>query len=215
MALLGKKLTAQQQRIWDAQQRGRTYAEIAAELGISVPVVAKTLFVVRKKLGVSPDGKRGTGLNKGLIGGPKVSPLLDPAQIPAAVEEVNATMKRVGLPERIREGMVRRLAVKHGALETAPKAISDDDMKTRYREKIGLAFSYMDDKAMSEASFRDLSVGVTAMTEKLQLLEGKPTQIISDLERKHLNELMPLLIKEAERRGAVIPGVVTEKVINP
>lgn len=210
MALLGMKLTAKQQRIWDMKRpiadggEEKTRDQIASELGISIPVVSKTITVIRKKLGLQADKRDNTN--------PEA---FTPGMIETAVDAVNDVMKRVGFPERIREGMVRRLKVKHNSAVTELKPITDEQMKSQYREKIGLAFSYMDDKAMSEASFRDLSVGVTAMTEKLQLLEGKPTQIISDLERKQLVELMPLFLLEAQRRGVVIPGVVTEKVVGP
>ncbi len=44
------------------------------------------------------------------------------------------------------------------------------------------------------------------MVEKRQLLRGEATVIVSDLERKKLNELLPLLIAEGQRRGITIEG---------
>jgi hypothetical protein len=46
-----------------------------------------------------------------------------------------------------------------------------------------------------------LAIITGILTEKEQLLLGKPTQILSHQERKNLNELIPVLIQEARRRG--------------
>ena len=67
---------------------------------------------------------------------------------------------------------------------------------------------------MAEASARDLMLGMSALVEKRQLLRGEPTQIISDLERKRLTELLPLLSFEMQRRGITYDGQVTQKVVS-
>ena len=216
MALLNKPLTAKQSMIWSMKESGKTRAEIANELGISIPVVTKTCGVIRKKLGLTPENRGGSQKAMGTALGVKgETPVLEPGQIEHAVDEVNQTMKRVGLPERIREGLVRRLKVKHGGVESPVKPITDEELKRSHREKLSLIHSYMDDKVVSEASLRDLATASAQLTEKLQLLEGKPTQIMSDLERKSLLELMPFLIAEAQRRGVTYDGKVTEKVVSP
>ena len=56
-------------------------------------------------------------------------------------------------------------------------------------------------------------MGTAQLIEKRQLLKGEPTQIISVDERKTLNQLLPLLIVEAQRRNVEIPGAVVEKTI--
>lgn len=40
-----------------------------------------------------------------------------------------------------------------------------------------------------------------------QLLRGEPTQIVSIDDRKTLNELVPALVKAAQRRGIIIDGI--------
>ncbi len=69
---------------------------------------------------------------------------------------------------------------------------------------------YLDDKVAGEASARDLAMGISQLVEKQQLLRGMPTAITSDLERKKMLELAPLLIAEAQRRGITIEGQVRE-----
>jgi hypothetical protein len=208
---IGKPLTPKQQRVWDLKQSGKTRPEICSELGVSRSVVDKQIRYIRRKLGLTVDERGTSALAKAQyvpLDAPK-----DPRIPEHAVDDVNETMKKHGFPERFRMSSLRRLRVKHEGEETPVQAISDAELIKAYREKLHLIQSYIDDKTVSEASLRDLSIAMSAFTEKLQLLEGKPTQIISDLERKQLNELMPLLIAEAARRGVTIPGVVTEKVV--
>ena len=68
---------------------------------------------------------------------------------------------------------------------------------------------------MADANFRDLSMGVAQLIEKRQLLKGEPTQIVSVDERKTLNQLLPLLIQEAARRGVIVspPPMPTQDAI--
>jgi len=42
------------------------------------------------------------------------------------------------------------------------------------------------------------------ISDKKLLFEGRPTQIVSNEERRALDELMPELVKEAARRGIAL-----------
>jgi hypothetical protein len=55
------------------------------------------------------------------------------------------------------------------------RSLKSGEIVDALNHKIDLALRYMDDKTMSEASFRDLALGTTAMIEKRQLLRGEPT----------------------------------------
>jgi hypothetical protein len=126
---------------------------------------------------------------------------------------------RQGVPGlRAAGGRIRRAPAAHPA-EVFRRGRGDRSLKSgeivdALNHKIDLALRYMDDKTMSEASFRDLALGTAAMIEKRQLLRGEPTAIISDAERAKLHELLPLAIAEAQRRGLTIEGQVTEKTLN-
>ena len=212
MAFLGKPLTKKQAMIWSLKELGKTKPQIMAELGISDSVVSKQLQSVRKKLGLIPEGRGASTTLMAPHTGAKPQAVL-PDEGEGGVDEINATMKRLGFPERMRAATLKRMKVKYAGEETAPHAATDPELIRLHREKLHLAFSYMDDKVMAEASMRDLATAAAQLTEKLQLLEGKPTQIISDHERKQIHELLPLIIAEAQRRGLTIPGTVTEKVV--
>ena len=56
------------------------------------------------------------------------------------------------------------------------------------------------DEKLDKAHARDLAVVYGIFVDKKQLLEGKPTQILSIEERRALPELMELMLREAKRR---------------
>jgi hypothetical protein len=110
---------------------------------------------------------------------------------------------------------MRRIRQKYFGVVEATRSLKSGEIVDALNHRIDLALRYMDDKTMSEASFRDLALGTTAMIEKRQLLRGEPTSIISDADRMKLHELLPRAIAEAQRRGLTTEGQVTEKVLEP
>jgi len=60
------------------------------------------------------------------------------------------------------------------------------------------------DEKIDKASLRDVAIAYGVLIDKKQLLEGKPTQILSVEERQELSDLLPALLREAERRGILV-----------
>ncbi len=209
--MLGMKLTEKQQAIWDLFESGKTRPEIAALLSISVSYISHTLMRIRKKLGVKavPCGQKPLEVTNP----EKAAAILDALSEADPYVKISEAFQAAGLPPQVKQALLRRLRVKYNGEITELKALKTAEILELLGKKINLALSYMDDKVMSEASFRDLALGTTAMIEKRQLLRGEPTQIISDNERKKLHELIPSLIAEAQRRGITIEGKVTEKLV--
>jgi len=214
-----KALTAKQQQAYDLRMSGKTRAEGAEIMGISKPVYSKTLQAAYKKLGISHRNKGDTNSNAVEIRDPERAAAIVDAATQPEVElkfgKLREAFREAGLPPAASEAILRRLRVKFYGAVTAVKNLKTNEILDLLGQKIHLALSYMDDKAMAEASFRDLALGTTAMIEKRQLLRGEPTQIVSDAERAKLHELVPLLVQEAARRGITIDGQVTERSIGP
>ena len=217
------KFTAKQQRIWDLTRpvseggEGKTRKEAASILGISAPVVSKTLQACYRKIGTRKS--KGSGMRAIEVANPeKAAALIDAATKPDAefkLGRVRDALREAGLPPAASEALIRRLRTKFYGGITAVRNLKTQEILDLLGQKIHLALTYMDDKVMGEASFRDLALGTTAMIEKRQLLRGEPTQIISDAERAKLHELVPLLIQEAQRRGLTVDGQVTERTVEP
>ena len=66
------------------------------------------------------------------------------------------------------------------------------------------ALLYLDDFVLAGASAKDLAIVTGILLDKRQVLKGEPTQRISIEERGKLEDLIPMLISEAKRRGMAI-----------
>lgn len=215
-------LTEKQQAVWDLTRpcseggAGKTRKEAAAILGISAPVVSKTLQACYKKKGI----KRVRGeLRAAEVRKPELAAAVIDAATNPDVElklgKLREAYREAGLPLATAEALIKRIRVKFFGAVSATRNLKTQEVLDLLGNKIHLALQYMDDKVMSEASFRDLALGTTAMIEKRQLLRGEPTQIISDAERAKLHELLPLAIAEAQRRGLTVEGQVTGRTVEP
>lgn len=223
-----KELTAKQQAIWDMARSiedgglGKPRKEVADALGVSVQYVQNTITAIRKKLGITDGRKHGNALvadrNKIENADPdKAAVLVDAVTEPdvrGKLRRISEAIKESGLPERFGRALLKRLETRYLNVKTEIRALKTGEILDMIGEKIHLAGVYLDDHAMAEASARDLMLGMSALVEKRQLLRGEPTQIVSDLERKRLNELLPLLSAEMQRRGITLEGQVIEKTVN-
>lgn len=207
--LAGMALTAKQQAVWDLRRpiseggQGKTTKEISAILGLSPPVISKYLVTVRKKLGL--DGARYARNAPIEDRAPETAAQAIVAASDPAYQKLREAYEAAGL-KAVGEAVIKRLRVKYSGVVTETRNLQRKELSEMLGKKIHLAMSYMDDKVMAEASYRDLALGTAALLEKKQLIDGQPTQIISDHERKKLHELAPVLIAEFQRRGLTIEG---------
>jgi len=208
------RLTDKQHRILELKRAGRINKDIAFELGCSENVIKKQLTSIYKKQGT----KGGTSeLSKPTLTEQarpeQAAALMDAATDPFA--NIAKAIRESGLPQSTGEAFLRRLRVRYGKVPQLVRELKTADLIRKINERIDLALEYMDEKVIAEASFRDLAMGTSALLEKRQLLKGEPTVILSDLERKKLHELMPLLIAETQRRGLHIPSTPIEGECKP
>lgn len=200
-----EKLTEKQSIILALKKAGKTNPEIGSALGCSANVVRKQLTTIYKKLGISGGTPEVSKQRTTEFAKPEqAAVLVDAASDPFA--DITRAIKESGLPVSTGEAFLRRLRMRHGKVIQVSKDLKTQDLLRMLNQRIELALEYMDEKVISEASFRDLAMGTTAMIEKRALLRGEPTQILSDHERKRLHELLPIVIAEAQRRGLDIAG---------
>lgn len=215
----GAALTLKQQAVYDMKCQGKKLHEIAHILGISRPVVSKTLCAVYRKLGLRkkdrPNLTNGIEHSQPEVAAAAIDAAADPTAftMKEAVERVNEQLKAAGLPAKVSESLIRRLRVKYANAVMATRELRTAEILEMLGKKIDLAAFYLDDKVMAEASARDIMLGLGVLIEKRNLLRGEPTAIVSDHERKKLHELLPLMIAEAQRRGLTVEGEVTAKEV--
>lgn len=182
-----------------------------ADLSVAKPVRA------RKKAGMqrtdAPMGdfkqKNADNPEAGKLSTDRMAELL--AIIATNPDDVVAKLaKSAGFPHHVTQNFIKRLRVQGGAFKESVQKLGRRELVEKIQEKIALGLAYMDDFSMSGMDGKDLAIMLGILIEKQQLLEGRPTQILSFEERKHLSELLPAYVKEAARRGITIDATAVE-----
>lgn len=108
------------------------------------------------------------------------------------------------------EAMIRGLRMKAETQFQAPKAALRRATNAHILELIEdrelSVIESMTDSKIKSASLREQIYALDRLHNIRTLLRGEPTQIVSVDDRKTLNDLLPALVKAAQRRGVVIDG---------
>lgn len=81
------------------------------------------------------------------------------------------------------------------------RRVRGEDLLTLIDDRLMMLLEYMDEFDIAGATLRDKAVAFGILAEKKQLLSGLPTSIISVEERMSLEQLLPALAKEMQRRN--------------
>jgi hypothetical protein len=109
-----------------------------------------------------------------------------------------------GLNPKTANHLVKRLRTRLLPVATEIKRYKTQEFLAFIEDRMMRSLEYLDDVALANASGRDLAVIFGIMADKRQLLNGEPTQILSFQDRRKLNDLIPLVLQEAQRRGLTI-----------
>lgn len=73
-------------------------------------------------------------------------------------------------------------------------------------DRLDRVIEAMDDNAIRGAGLRDKAYAADRLFNMRQLMRGEPTAILSVDDRRTLNQLLPALAAEAQRRGVTLEG---------
>lgn len=112
--------------------------------------------------------------------------------------------KRLGLPVKAIEDLRKRFQAADGTAIDVREKLETSELLKMIDEKIRLTFHYLDDYVLSKANAQSLMTTGGILIDKRQLLSGEPTHILSHADRQNMNDLLPALQAEVERRGLTI-----------
>lgn len=89
------------------------------------------------------------------------------------------------------------------------KATAQEQLAGRMRERLDVVQDYLADERvwftkLEKASLRDMAIMEGVWIDKLQLLEGKATQVITHVQQEKLDQVLPLLLETLQQRGLTI-----------
>lgn len=118
----------------------------------------------------------------------------------------NVLAERLGVPKGVVEGFLRRARTRYVGLKDELYKIDNKGLQSLIDDRAFRLLKYMDDDLMMQGSLRDITYAFDRIMNMRQLLKGEPTAILSTEDRQGLNKLVPLMLKEAQRRGMVMDG---------
>ncbi len=106
------------------------------------------------------------------------------------------------------EAIANRMAAKDGfRTKLKGRPLETRELIELLSGKIELSLHYLDDETLAKSTARDLAHIATSFTEKIQLLKGEPTSIVSHETRGTINEVAKKLMQEIKRRGITVDMV--------
>ena len=111
-----------------------------------------------------------------------------------------------GCPDTPYERFRMRRDLREGQLK---KQTAQEQLAGRMRARLDVVQEYLEDAAvwfakLEKAPLRDIAIMEGVWIDKLQLVEGKATAVISHQHQEKLDEMLPRLLEAIKQRGLTI-----------
>lgn len=127
-----------------------------------------------------------------------------------ALQKLMAVAKKAGVSPGLIEGLGNRIIRGSVDVESIPARYKDEDLKAELHKKVRMVLAHIDPASIGGAKLTELSTMLKTLQEQVQLIEGKPTAILSIEDKTSLGTVSALLQAELKRRGEVIDGSCKE-----
>lgn len=108
----------------------------------------------------------------------------------------------------------RRISTKAIAKNRPTQSFTEEQLRDKVGEGLAQVLFYIDAATLGKAKLSELSQMFKTLFEAKQLLDGKPTTILSRSDKDQLKTLIPRLLQEAKRRGINLKQVKGEVIEN-
>ena len=117
------------------------------------------------------------------------------------LEPIALIAQDVGLNAETTHAILHTLRHEYAPLASAIRAHRANDLKPQLLDKAQMILSAIDEHDVEQAPLKDKTYALNILLEKHQLLSGLPTQRIDVEDRRALDEFLPTLMSEMNRRG--------------
>ena len=126
----------------------------------------------------------------------------------APLGTLKALVDELDISEWEARKLIERVRQKYPGLSRELKRVKTSDLLDLVEDRAHGALEAIDDSVYDQmragGKGKDLAIVAGILLEKRQLLRGEPTHILSVSERQGLNQLVPMIVKEAARRGMLV-----------
>ena len=197
-----KKLTTHQQDVYDLRQSGKTWAQIGDILGKARGNVYQTYQTANGKMEHKPTALKADSVE-----------MRKPIETAKAIDQLTDNIRNLkqiarncGLPKSTVEVLAARIERKYMPIVSKIKDIKTSHILNLVEEKLMMVLQNIDEFDIATADLKGKAYAVDILIKNRNLLNNQPTAILSVGERKKINDLIPMLMQEATRRGVIIEG---------
>lgn len=116
---------------------------------------------------------------------------------------IEGAARKSGLHPATTNHLVKRLKANYKPLNDELVKFKKNDLLMLLDDRIARTLQQLDEKEIATANAYQKTLIFAILFDKAQLLRGEPTQIVSHEQRQKIDELLPLLVDEARRRGVI------------
>ena len=120
--------------------------------------------------------------------------------------KVAEVAKRAGMSVATINGIRSQMSREFIAPMTELRKVTQARLQGLTDDRLDRVIEAMDDNAIRGAGLRDKAYAADRLFNMRQLMRGEPTSILSVDDRRTLNQLLPALAAEAQRRGVTLEG---------
>lgn len=131
------------------------------------------------------------------------------------MKELRKNCKALGMTPSFIACMTKRIQSKYAPVIDTGKRMLADEMKTMLEQKIWMGAQYLDEFCWSTMHSKDVGVVLTALIDRYELLNGRPTQRVNFTASLEVQQSISLVLVEAKRRGIVLDVPMVERVEAP
>lgn len=132
--------------------------------------------------------------------------VLEDGDAAEALHKLMMLASKAGVPKTMIDALGNRII--HGAVEveTMPEDYKEEDLRRELKKRTAMVLAHIDSATVAGAKLTDLSNAFKMLQEQQQLLDGRPTSIISVEDKQQLSEISARLSAEMARRSKTIEG---------
>jgi predicted transcriptional regulator len=199
-------LTERQQMIYDLRHSTQplmSFAEIGQKLELTKGAVERLYRKALARMAGVQERPRGHGRKLEEYDSEKAAEAIERLTDPLSVS-VAEIAREVGLNEKTTLMLAKRLEGRYLPLKKQIEDVRTADLLNLVSTRAREILDSIDEGDIAKATLKDKAIAAGIFIDKRQLLSGEPTQILSVEDRRKLDELLPMIVREAKRRGMTI-----------
>lgn len=183
------------------RKKAREAEQEKARVGVRVKRAARMAIRAEHEAEAAAEGDLSVPVAEDTTSGELVA-VLDAESDPLST--VARVAKAAGLEEKAVRGLLARVRAQYAPVLGELRAVKTKDLIRLVEDRAWMAVELIDRQSLAELNAYQRAIIFGVLVDKARILKGLPTHIVSVEDRRELDKVAGLLLREMERRGMVV-----------